>query len=106
MKNINQLALILGLLDEEDAVVSREDICSLCNVCCAAVTSSLQIIRCCWKLLAQYCFHGTLRPSSCIRVAVHVDTLSPEGRSKSLGEDGVELIVLTSYHWVKHKERR
>ena len=27
IKNINQLALVLGLLDEEDAVVSREDIC-------------------------------------------------------------------------------
>ena len=32
IKNINKLALVLGLLDEEDAVVSREHICSLCNV--------------------------------------------------------------------------
>ena len=27
IKNTNQLALVLGLLDEEDAVVSRENIC-------------------------------------------------------------------------------
>ena len=27
IKNINQLALVLGLLDEKDAVVSRENIC-------------------------------------------------------------------------------
>ena len=27
IKNTNQLALVLGLLDEEDAVVSREYIC-------------------------------------------------------------------------------
>ena len=26
-KNTNQLALVLGLLDEEDAVVSRENVC-------------------------------------------------------------------------------
>ena len=31
-KNINQLTLVLGLLDEEDTIVSREHICSLCNV--------------------------------------------------------------------------
>ena len=29
IKNTNQLALVLGLLDEEDAVVSRENICML-----------------------------------------------------------------------------
>ena len=46
-KNTNQLALVLGLVDEEDAVVSRENICSLCNVRRAAVTSSVQIIICC-----------------------------------------------------------
>ena len=45
IKNINQLALVLGLLDEEDAVVSRENIClkplqrALCSF-----TSSVQII--------------------------------------------------------------
>ena len=27
IKNTNQLALVLGLLEEEDAVVSRENIC-------------------------------------------------------------------------------
>ena len=27
IKNTNQLALVLGLLDEEDAIVSRENIC-------------------------------------------------------------------------------
>ena len=32
IKNINQLALVLGLLDEEDAILSREQICSFCNV--------------------------------------------------------------------------
>ena len=32
IKNINQLAPVLGLFDEEDAIVSREHICSLCNV--------------------------------------------------------------------------
>ena len=37
IKNINQLALVLGLLDEEDAIVSREQICRFCNVRRAAV---------------------------------------------------------------------
>ena len=32
IKNINLLVLVLGLLDEEDAIVSREQICSFCNV--------------------------------------------------------------------------
>ena len=41
IKNINQLALVLGLLDEEDVIVSRELICSLCNVRRAAVTFRL-----------------------------------------------------------------
>ena len=45
IKNIDRLALVLGLLDEEDAIVSREHFCSLCNVRRAAVTSSVQIIR-------------------------------------------------------------
>ena len=63
IKDINQLALVLGLLDEEDAVVSRENICSLCSVRRAAVTSPVQIIRCCWRPLAQYCLHG-LRAAS------------------------------------------
>ena len=27
IKNTNQMALVLGLLDEEDAVVSRENVC-------------------------------------------------------------------------------
>ena len=40
IKNNSQFTLVLGLLDEEHAVVSREDICSLCNVRGAAVTSS------------------------------------------------------------------
>ena len=69
IKNINRLALVLGLLDEDDAVVSREHICSLCNVRVAAavvVTSWVHIIR--WRPLAQYCLHDTMWPSSCIRV--------------------------------------
>ena len=37
IKNINQLALVLGLLDEKDAIVSREQICRFCNVRRAAV---------------------------------------------------------------------
>ena len=37
IKNINLLVLVLGLLDEEDAIVSREQICSFCNVRRAAV---------------------------------------------------------------------
>ena len=68
IKNINQLALVLGLLEEKDAIVSREHICSLSNVRRAAVTSSVSIIGCRWRSLAQYCLHGTWRPSSCIRV--------------------------------------
>ena len=71
-KNINQLAFVLELLDEEGATVSRELICSLCNVRRTAVTSSVRIIRCCKRPLAQYCLHRTLRPSSCIRVVVQV----------------------------------
>ena len=70
IKNVNKLALVLGLLDEKDAIVSREHICSLCNVRRAPVTSSIYIIRCRWRPLAQYCLHGMLRPSSCIRVVV------------------------------------
>ena len=37
IKNINQLAFVLGLLDEEYAIVSREQICIFCNVRRAAV---------------------------------------------------------------------
>ena len=33
IKNTNQLALVLGLLDEEDAVVSRENICVAFEAC-------------------------------------------------------------------------
>ena len=44
IKNINQLALVLGLLDVEDAIVSREHIGSFCNGRCAAITSSVHII--------------------------------------------------------------
>ena len=43
-KNTYQLTLFLGLLGEEDAVVSRDNICSLCSVRRATVTSSVQII--------------------------------------------------------------
>ena len=71
IKNISQLALVIELLNAEDAIVSREHSCSLCNVRRTAVTSSVQI-RCCWRPLAQYCLHGTLRPWSCIRVVVQV----------------------------------
>jgi hypothetical protein len=42
IKNINQLALVLGLLDEKDAIiVFRDQICSFCNVSRAAVFRSL-----------------------------------------------------------------
>ena len=37
IKNINQLALVLMLLNEEDTIVSREQICSFCNVRRAAL---------------------------------------------------------------------
>ena len=37
IENINQLALVLGLLDEEYVVVSREQICRFCNMRRAAV---------------------------------------------------------------------
>ena len=71
IKNINQLAH-LGLLDEEDAIVSREHTCSLCDVRRTAVRSSSVQIRCCWRPLVRYCFHGTLPPWSCIRLVVQV----------------------------------
>ena len=59
IKNDNQLALVLGLLDGEDAAVSRENICSLRSVRRAAVTSSVTfIIRCCWRPLANNCLYG------------------------------------------------
>ena len=60
-----------GLLDVEDAIVSREHICSFCNVRRTAVTSSVQV-TCCWRSLLQWCLHGTLRPSICIRLVVQV----------------------------------
>ena len=50
IKSIYQLALVLGLLDEEDAIVSREYIYSLRNVHRTAVTSSVKT-RCCWRPL-------------------------------------------------------
>ena len=37
---------------------------------------------------------------------VCVDTPSPEGRSKSLGEFYVKLIVLTAYYWGKYNGRQ
>ena len=37
IKNNNRLALVLGLLAEEDAIVSRDQICSFYNVRRAAV---------------------------------------------------------------------
>ena len=66
IKNTNQFALAVLLLDEEDAVVSREHICSLCDVVsCTALASSLHI-RSCLKPLAQRCLHDMLRPVRCI----------------------------------------
>ena len=62
-----QRLFFLELLDVEDAKVSREHICSLCNVHRTPVTSSVHI-RFCWRSLAQCCLHVTLRPWSCIRV--------------------------------------
>ena len=44
IKNINQLALVLGLHKVEDAIVFREHICSLYNLRRTAATSSVQII--------------------------------------------------------------
>ena len=44
IKNINQLALVQELLDEEDVTVSREHICRLCNVRRAAITSSVHTL--------------------------------------------------------------
>ena len=71
MKNINQFALVLGLPNEEDAIVSREHITSFCNVLRALVyVVGTHNIRCRWRPLAQYCLHGTWWPSSCIRVVV------------------------------------
>ena len=61
-----------GLLHVEDAIVSREHICSFCNVRRTAVITSSGQIMWCWRLLAQYCLHGPLRPSSCIRGLVQV----------------------------------
>ena len=52
IEDTNQLALVSGLFIVKDATVSREHVCSLCNVRCTAVTSSVQII-CCWKPLTQ-----------------------------------------------------
>ena len=68
------VAAVLGLLVEEDAIMSQDHMrmCSwplLCVVQSVTVTSSLQI-RCCWRPLAQRCLHGTVWPASCIRVAV------------------------------------
>ena len=60
-----------GLLDLEDTFVSREHICSFCNVRRTAGSSSVQI-RKCWRPFVQYCLHGTLRPSSRNRVVVQV----------------------------------
>ena len=44
IKNNKPLTLAPGFLDEEDAVVSQENISSLCSVRRAAVTSSVQIV--------------------------------------------------------------
>ena len=49
IKNISQLALVLGLLDEEVAIVPREHVCNLRNVPCTAGTSSVQILYC-WEV--------------------------------------------------------
>ena len=73
IKSIDQLALVIGLLDEEDAIVSREQICGFCNVRRAAVDvfGTVHVIRCRWRPLArQFYLHGTLWPSGCFRVVV------------------------------------
>ena len=54
IKNINQLALVLGLLDVEDAIVSREHICSLCSVRRTTENTSSVQVRCCWRSPGQY----------------------------------------------------
>ena len=70
--NINHLALVLEVARRGRCNrVPRTYICSLCHVRRTAVTFSLQV-RCCWRPLAQYRLHGTLRSSSCIRVVVQV----------------------------------
>ena len=39
IKNVNQLELVLGFLDVDDAILSQEHICSLCNLRCTACSN-------------------------------------------------------------------
>ena len=71
IKNINQLAPVLGLLDEEDAIVSRAQICSVCNVRRAVVYVlgtyyQMPLEAACTVLFTWQ----KLWPSSCIHVVV------------------------------------
>ena len=58
IKNTNQSALVLGLLDEEDAIVSRDKSVAFATCVVQQFTSSVHIIRCRWRPLAKYCWHG------------------------------------------------
>ena len=70
IKNIHQLALVLGLLDEEHTIACPENKSVAFATCVVQQFTSSVHIRCRWRPLAQYCLHGTLRPSSCTRVVV------------------------------------
>ena len=74
-KNFNQLALVLKLLGEEDAVVSRENICGLCNLhrTAAVVTSSVQILD-----VVGGCFHITVCMARCELPAAFMWLCKPE----------------------------
>ena len=68
IKHIDQLPLVLGLLDEGDAICP-ESTHIASAACRTAVTYSVHLISC-WRPLAQHCLHVMLRPASCIRVVV------------------------------------
>ena len=67
IKTIAQWAIALGLLDEEDAIMSQNDRRTyyVAFATCRIVTSSIHIM-CCWGPLARRCLNGTLWPASSI----------------------------------------
>ena len=72
IKNTNQLALVLGLLDEEDAVVSQK-ISVASATCCVVQQLRLRYILLLdaavgGRLNSKYSLHGTLWPSRCMWV--------------------------------------
>ena len=74
--------------------------CSLYNVRRTAVTFSVQI-RCCPRPFTQYCLHGTLRPSSCIRVVVHFQNDRRPRAAMSLPA-AVLAMCCGRQHYLKH----